>query len=152
MRTLFNIETLARVGSDIDVRDTKQGKRVANLSVVVEQGYMKDNEFVSKPLWLKVAVWNEGTIKFLEDKVGKGDIVRITSEEIYAEAYETRDGNLASSLVVKIAGPNARITLMQKFKRQEQEAEKPAARSRSRTRQREEAPQHTADLDDEIPF
>lgn len=74
---MFNQVTLVgRTGGDIEVRTTNAGKRIGNFSIATEErsGGKTYTE------WHRVAVYNEGLIKLMENHVAKGSLILITGQ------------------------------------------------------------------------
>jgi single-strand DNA-binding protein len=84
------------LGRDVEIRQTKQGKWVSNLTVAVTPREKKNGEWTdAETIWFKVTLWDN----LPEILYTKGSKV-IVSGELYQETYE-KDGTSIKSLVIK---------------------------------------------------
>jgi single-strand DNA-binding protein len=87
---------IGNLGRDIEIRQTKQGKWVSNLTVAVTPREKKNGEWTdAETIWFKVTIWD----RLPEVLYTKGSKV-IVSGELYQETYE-KDGTSIKSLIIK---------------------------------------------------
>ena len=78
---------LGNLCADPISRETKEGKKVANLVIAVNEKYKdKNGEKVEKTDFFNVVAWGN-QVKFIEDYLGKGDMVHVEGK-IRTESYE----------------------------------------------------------------
>jgi len=90
---------LGRLGQDPEIRETKNGKKVANLSLATTER-VKNGE--NKTAWHKVQFWNK-TAEVCEKYLKKGMMVFIEGKITY-RSYEDKDGN--TKYITEIVGYN----------------------------------------------
>jgi single-strand DNA-binding protein len=92
--SLNKVELIGRLGKDPEVKNLSNGSSVANFSVATSESWKdkRSGEKVEKTEWHNIVVWNENTIKFVQDYVKKGDLVRIEGK-IQTRSWEDNDGN-----------------------------------------------------------
>ncbi|MCW2077899.1 UNVERIFIED_ORG: single-strand DNA-binding protein [Bradyrhizobium japonicum] len=73
---------LGRLGKDPEIRRTQEGKEVANLSVATGERYKdkRSGEMKEKTEWHNIVVWNENTVKFIDNNLKKGDQVYLVGK------------------------------------------------------------------------
>ena len=87
---------IGNLGRDVEIRQTKQGKWVSNLTVAVTPREKKNGEWIdAETIWFKVTIWD----RLPEVLYVKGSKV-IVSGELYQETYE-KDGTSIKSLIIK---------------------------------------------------
>ncbi|WP_439357937.1 single-stranded DNA-binding protein [Bradyrhizobium sp. DASA03007] len=91
--SLNKVELIGRLGKDPEVKNLSNGSSVANFSVATSESWKdkRTGEKVEKTEWHNIVVWNENTIKFVEDYLKKGDLVRIEGK-IQTRKWEDQDG------------------------------------------------------------
>jgi len=83
-----------RLGADPDLRETRQGKKVANFTVAVNSPWSKK---YGEPDWFDVEAWGK-TAEFVNQYLKKGDGVEITGH-MRQQKWE-RDGEKRSRWVL----------------------------------------------------
>jgi single-strand DNA-binding protein len=90
----------ARVGRDVEVRNTQNGDPVANVSLAFNYGRKgDDNKYPTQ--WIEGVLWGnraEGLAQYLT----KGTTVSVTLEDVHVEYYDDKDGNQRDKLVGRI--------------------------------------------------
>lgn len=81
-----------RIGQDIEVKQTQNGKSYARFSIAVNTGY-GDNKRTS---WLPCTVWGKSA-EAMAKWCKKGTLVNINAEAIQ-NSYTNRDGNKVNSI------------------------------------------------------
>jgi len=118
-----------RLGQDPKIRTTKNGKKVATLSLCTST-YSKGKEY---PEWHTVSAWGEGLVKLIEERLHKGDLILVTGQN-RTRPWEKNGQKHYSTEVVM--GPNDTLKFLD-VKKAEDGGHPPATEP---------------DLDDEIPF
>ena len=76
-----------RLGSKPEMRYTKSGQAVTNLSLAVDQGYGDSK----RTEWVRVAIWGEKQAEAAVQWLDKGDLVSIESDSFRINAYAAQD-------------------------------------------------------------
>lgn len=89
-----NVTILGRLVRDVELRETKSNKAVANMTVAINRGFGKDDEadFIPVVVWEKTA---ENCARFLE----KGRQVAVTGR-LQTSKYTDKEGNNRSKMEV----------------------------------------------------
>jgi single-strand DNA-binding protein len=85
-----------RLGGSPEMRYTKDGQAVTNLSLAVEQGY-GDHQ---RTEWVRVVIWGEPQSAAAVKYLSKGDLVSVTSESFRVSAWAAQDGSPQGQLEV----------------------------------------------------
>lgn len=128
---------MGNLGQDVEVRDTRSGKAVANFSIAVNSGF-GDNK---KTAWIKVTCWDkmaDSAARFLK----KGSCVLVAGE-LTVEQWEGRDGRKGTTV-----GLTARSLTFVSGTRQQDGDARDGRPERDRGRGRNEEPE----VEDDIPF
>lgn len=96
-----NVTLEGRIGSDPEIRFTKDGKAVASFSMVTSKSRKQDNgEWLeSETTWYRVSAWDtlgENVVESLH----KGDAVMVTGR-LFMDTYNDREGQQRQSLKVE---------------------------------------------------
>lgn len=132
---------IGRLGGDPEIRTTRGGDRVASFSVATTESW-RDRQTGEKKTateWHNVETFVEATVNFLEKYAGKGDLVKVQGK-IKTDKYE-KDGVKQQRTKVVVGGRFTGIDLLQ--------SAKPNGAGQAANNAAED---HSADLDDEIPF
>lgn len=134
---------LARVGRDVEVRNTAGGDPVASVSLAFSYG--RKGEDGKKPTtWVDAALWGKRA-EVLAPYLTKGTLVTVTCEDAHIETFAKRDGTEGVKLTARITA----IDLAGGGERKPASAPAPL--------QRPAAPKVHAgggfdDMDDSVPF
>jgi len=80
MAGLYNrVVIVGRLGQDVELKYTKGGTAVANLSVCTERRVKSGEKWENKAVWLRVVVWGK-TAENTEKYCGKGSKVLVEGE------------------------------------------------------------------------
>lgn len=72
---------IGNLGADPEVRTFQNGGKVCNLRIATSESWKsKDGEKKEKTEWHTVAIFNEGTVRFAEQYLNKGDKVYIEGQ------------------------------------------------------------------------
>jgi single-strand DNA-binding protein len=84
------------LGSAPELRHTKDGQVVTNLSLAVEQGYgdRKRTE------WVRVTLWGEAQSAAVVKNLSTGDLISVTSESFRVSAWTSKDGSIHGQLEI----------------------------------------------------
>jgi single-strand DNA-binding protein len=147
---------IGNVGRDPEVKELKNGSRVANLSVAVNEYRGKDEE--PAVFWYTITAWNQ--FADIAENLGKGDRVVVVGKMV-TRKWEDKDGNDRYSTELVVDGWNGALA---EAPAPEQQQKKKASSSRRRDDDDEdEAPRRSSgkkpsrrreddDDDDMIPF
>lgn len=146
---------LARLGRDIEVRYTQDGKPVGNLALAFNWG--KKDQAGNRPTqWIEASLWGERAEK-LQSYLTKGAQVSVILSEPHIETFDKRDGGQGVKLVAKVlelqfAGGQQQGGQQQEGQQRQAPAPRPAPAP-----QRQAAPQARQssgfdDFDSDIPF
>lgn len=75
---------IGNLGNDPEIRYTQNGTKVMTLSVAVDQGRMKDGEWVDSTVWARVSLFNEKQIDYLEKILQKGSTVYVDGRPTFS--------------------------------------------------------------------
>lgn len=94
--TSANFQIIGRLGQDPELRYTKDGQVVTNLSLAVDQGYgdSKSTE------WVRVAIWGEKQATAAAQWLSKSDLVSVNCDSFRINAYAAQDGSIRGQLEV----------------------------------------------------
>lgn len=85
-----------RLGSDPELRFTKDGHAVTNISLAVDQGY-GDNK---RTEWVRVVIWGDKQAEAANTYLSKGDLVECHSSSFRISTWSSQDGSLRGQLEV----------------------------------------------------
>lgn len=84
---------IGRVGRDPEIRNIQSGGKVANFSLATSESWRdQSGEWQERTQWHEIVVWNEGTVKYVQNNVRKGDMIYVEGQ-IETRKWEDRDGN-----------------------------------------------------------
>jgi single-strand DNA-binding protein len=99
MSGCFNkVVIIGRLGNDPDLKSTRSGTSVCNLSVATERNVKQGDKWESKVVWVRVTVWGRRG-ETVERYLGKGSKLLVEGE-LDLNEWEDRDGNKKSTLQV----------------------------------------------------
>ncbi|MBB3004429.1 single-strand DNA-binding protein [Paraburkholderia tropica] len=147
---MIQIFGLARVGRDVEVRNTTNGDAVASVSLAFSYGRKGDDG--KKPTqWVDGALWGKRA-EALAPYLTKGTLVTVACEDAHIETFQKQGGGEG----VKLA---ARITAIDLAGNPPQAAQQPQQRQQQRQApQQRQAHQNIPagggfdDMQDDVPF
>lgn len=148
---MIQIFGLARVGRDVEVRNTTSGDAVASVSLAFSYGRKGDDG--KKPTqWVDAALWGKRA-EALAPYLTKGTLVTVTLEDARIETFQKQGGGEGVKLAARItaidlAGGGQQAPQQQQPQRQQQRAAQP---QRQQT-QRAPAGGGFDDMDEDVPF
>ena len=131
---------VGNLGADPDVRSTKDGKPVVNLSIATSETWKDRNtgERKEKSEWHRVVIFSEGLARVAENYLKKGSKVYIEGQ-LQTRSYE-QDGIKKYSTEIVLNGFNSTLTMLDSRSEGQDHSHPPQA-------------QPAADsLDDDIPW
>jgi single-strand DNA-binding protein len=92
MKTNMNkVELIGYAGKDAELKEIKNGIKLANFSLATSDGYRgKNGDWVDNTTWHYIVLWNDMAKKAAEE-VKKGSKVSVTGKLNY-RTYETQSG------------------------------------------------------------
>lgn len=93
MKNLSNqVQLIGRVGNDIELKETKTGKKFINISIATNEFYKnKAGERVQDTTWHKVIAWNKSA-ELMFDLLEKGNEIMLQGK-LSNRTYDDKDGN-----------------------------------------------------------
>ena len=93
MNTLRNsVRLVGNLGMDPEVRSFDNNKKLARLSLAINESYKNDKgEKITETQWHNVVMWNTQA-KFAEDYLKKGDEIAVEGR-LSSRSYTDKDGN-----------------------------------------------------------
>ena len=114
MRGVNRVTIIGNLGQVPDVRHTRSGKSVTNMSVAVNEQWTKDGEKQERVEWVRCVLW-EGLADIAAKYLGKGDAVYLEGK-MQTREWEDRDGGkrkttevVVSNLVMLGRGSNGQV-------------------------------------------
>ena len=143
---MIQIFGLARIGRDVEVRNTTGGDAVASVSLAFSYGRKGDDG--KKPTqWVDGALWGKRA-EVLAPYLTKGTLVTVALEDAHVETFKKADGTES----VKLAGRITAIDLAGGGQTQQQ-APAPTPKPQQRpAQQRAPAGGGFEDMNDDVPF
>ncbi len=142
---MISVNFLGTTGKDAEVRYTKDGKAIWNVSAAGNFGYGDKRG----TLWFKLEAWDKQAENFAKWDVKKGARFYI-SGELTEETWTNKDGVEQKTLKI-------RVNALENASPKGQDAGKAPARSPANIRHQEQkadgyAPHVPSDPDDDVPF
>jgi single-strand DNA-binding protein len=97
---MIQIFGLARVGRDVEVRNTTGGDAVASVSLAFSYG-RKDADGKKPTQWVDGALWGKRA-EALAPYLTKGTLVTVTCEDAHIEVFKKADGTEGVKLAARI--------------------------------------------------
>ena len=91
---------LARLGRDAEIRETKDGKVVASLSLAFSYG-RKGDDGKRPTQWVDASLWDKRA-EALAPYLLKGGLVSVTLADVCIQAFTKADGTPMSKLVARV--------------------------------------------------
>lgn len=144
---MFNrVQLIGRVGKDPEIKNTQDGKQVANFSIATSETWRDKNtgDKREKTEWHNVVVWNEGLVKVVENYVHKGSLLMVEGK-MATRKWQDKSGNDRYTTEVVLSGYDSTIKLLG-GKNDNGGQQNDGGSSANR------AGAANTDMDDEIPF
>ena len=143
---MIQIFGLARIGRDVEVRNTTGGDAVASVSLAFSYG-RKGDDGKKATRWVDGALWGKRA-EVLAPYLTKGSLVTVALEDAHVETFRKADGTEG----VKLAGRITAIDLAGGGQPQQQ-APAPTPKPQQRPApQRAPAGGGFEDMNDDVPF
>lgn len=150
-----------RVGKDPEVRSTQGGGKVANFTLATSESWKDRNgEWQEKTQWHNIVIWNEGSVKYVENNVRKGDMLFVEGQ-IETRKWQDQSGNdrWTTEIVIKaFSGSVKKVPTGEKRggdrddRRDDRDRDRRDDRRGRDDDRRGGGGGYSRDLDDEIPF
>lgn len=104
---------IGNLGADPDVRQTKDGRPIVNLSVATSENWRDKNtgERREKTEWHRVVIFNEGLAKVAQQYLRKGSKVYIEGQ-LQTRKWQDQSGQDKYSTEVVLQGFNGNLTML----------------------------------------
>lgn len=134
---------VARLGRDAEVRHTKDGKAVADLSLAFSYGKKQDGKQPTQ--WVKGSLWRDNA-EAIAQYLTKGQQLYVVLNDVHIQTFQKNDGTQGTALA-------ATVSMFEFVGSQAQPQEQQRAAPPPPQRQRPAAPPaNIMDMDDSIPF
>lgn len=104
---------VGNLGADPEIRATKDGRPIANLSVATSESWKDKNtgERKEKTEWHRVVIFNEGLTKIAEQYLRKGSKVYLEGQ-LQTRKWQDQNGQDKYSTEVVLQGYNGNLTML----------------------------------------
>lgn len=104
---------VGNLGADPEIRQTKDGRPIANLSVATGESWKDKNtgERREKTEWHRVVIFNEGLAKIAEQYLRKGSKVYLEGQ-LQTRKWQDQNGQDKYSTEVVLQGYNGNLTML----------------------------------------
>jgi len=150
MSDLNQCTITGRLGADVEVRRTQDGKPIANLRVASAETWRDKNsgDRKEKTEWFTVVIFSEGLCKIAEQYLKKGSKVLLQGK-IATRKWSDKDGNDRYSTELVLQGFDAKLIMLDgPEEKQERQPETETRNSYGGA----PAGGFSRDMDDDIPF
>lgn len=104
---------VGNLGADPEIRQTKDGRPIANLSVATSESWKDRNtgERREKTEWHRVVIFNEGLVRVVENYLKKGSKVYLEGQ-LQTRKWQDQNGNDRYTTEVVLQGFNSTLTML----------------------------------------
>jgi len=104
---------VGNLGADPEIRQTKDGRPIANLSVATSENWKDRNtgERREKTEWHRVVIFNEGLTRIVEQYLKKGSKVYLEGQ-LQTRKWQDQNGNDKYTTEVVLQGFNSTLTML----------------------------------------
>ena len=104
---------VGNLGADPEIRQTKDGRPIANLSVATGESWKDKNtgEKREKTEWHRVVIFNEGLAKIAEQYLRKGSKVYLEGQ-LQTRKWQDQNGQDKYTTEVVLQGYNGNLTML----------------------------------------
>lgn len=104
---------VGNLGADPEIRQTKDGKPIANLSVATSESWKDRNtgERREKTEWHRVVIFNEGLTRIAEQYLKKGSKVYLEGQ-LQTRKWQDQNGQDRYTTEVVLQGFNSNLTML----------------------------------------
>ena len=145
MSSINKVILIGNLGADPEIRQTKDGKKIANLSVATSESWKDKNtgEKRAKTEWHRVVIFNEGLAGVAERYLKKGSKVYIEGA-LQTRKWQDKNGQDKYSTEIVLQGFNSTLVMLDGINAARQSSEGDYAGTKDGSAGHE--------LDDDIPF
>ena len=94
------VNLVARIGKEIELKYLPSGSAIASFSVAVNQDYKKDGQKVEKTSWFDITAFGK-TAENVNQYFNKGSMIGITGE-LEQQTWAAQDGTKRSKVIIKL--------------------------------------------------
>ena len=150
---------VGNLGADPEIRQTQDGRPIANLRVATSESWRDRNsgERKERTEWHRVVIFSEGLCKIAEQYLRKGSKVYLEGQ-LQTRKWEDQSGNERYSTEVVLQGFNSTLTMLDSrsssegFGDQRPSGDFGQSSPMDRGGQNNRKDDFAQELDDEIPF
>lgn len=104
---------VGNLGADPEIRQTKDGRPIANLSVATSESWKDKNtgERREKTEWHRVVIFNDGLTRIVEQYLKKGSKVYLEGQ-LQTRKWQDQSGNDRYTTEVVLQGFNSNLTML----------------------------------------
>lgn len=104
---------LGRLGQDPEIRETKQGKKIAHFSLATHEKWrdQDSSEMRERTEWHRITIFNENLAKIAEAYLSKGKRVYLEGQ-IQTRHWDDADGQPRITTEIVLSGYQAQLTLL----------------------------------------
>lgn len=141
---------IGNLGADPEIRQTKDGRPIANLSVATSESWKDRNtgERREKTEWHRVVIFNEGLTRIVEQYLKKGSKVYLEGQ-LQTRKWTDQNGNDKYTTEVVLQGFNSNLTMLDGRSGGERSFERSGG---GMSDQSASSNGQSYELDDDIPF
>ncbi len=109
---LNKCQFIGNVGKDPEIRNTQDGKEIANLSLAVTERWKdKSGERKEKVEWIRIVAFNEGLVRVIKSYVKKGSKIYIEGQ-MQTRKWTDKDGTEKYSTEVVLQNFGGQLILL----------------------------------------
>ena len=104
---------IGNLGADPDIRQTQDGRPIANLSIATSESWRDKNsgERKERTEWHRVVIFSEGLAKIAEQYLKKGSKVYVEGQ-LQTRKWQDQQGNDKYTTEVVLSGFNGTLTML----------------------------------------
>lgn len=104
---------IGNLGADPDIRQTQDGRPIANLSIATSESWRDKNsgERKERTEWHRVVIFSEGLAKIAEQYLKKGSKVYVEGQ-LQTRKWQDQSGNDKYTTEVVLSGFNGTLTML----------------------------------------
>ncbi len=107
------VTLVGNLGADPEIRNTKDGRPIANLSIATGESWKDKNtgERREKTEWHRVVIFNEGLVRIVEQYLKKGSKVYLEGQ-LQTRKWQDEQGQDRYTTEVVLQGFNSNLTML----------------------------------------
>ena len=144
---------VGNLGADPEIRQTKDGKPIANLSVATSENWKDRNtgERREKTEWHRVVIFNEGLTRIVDQYLKKGSKVYLEGQ-LQTRKWQDQNGNDKYTTEIVLQGFNSTLTMLDGRSGGGNNDRVGGGMSEQSSSSRGASGSQSYDMDDDIPF